>query len=159
MRHNAHTTHTHKHKLKNRSATNITPTKLTSQATPDTNPRGGGQQPKLSPHPTSTQNITTTPLSHTTPLPINTPDNHLLAMWQHAFSTLSPEDFAAFTRTQTLLETPTYPDPSRHSVLLHTHITHFAYGEYKSVHDIHTILAGIYRILNIHISPPHPIST
>ncbi len=65
MRHNAHTTRTYKHKLKNRSATKITPTNITSQTTPNNNPRGGDQQPNSAatppppkpsqPHPSYTQ--------------------------------------------------------------------------------------------------------
>jgi len=65
-----------------------------------------------------------------------------------------PEEFTAFTHSQTQMETPACPDPSRHLELLHTHITHFTYGEYQSIHDIHTSLVGIYRTLNIHVSPP-----
>ena len=74
-------------------------------------------------------------------------------MWQHAFNTLSPAEFTHFTNNQSHLETPTCPGPYGHGELLHIQITHFTYGEYQSSQDLHTILQGIYKTLNIHISP------
>jgi hypothetical protein len=116
--------------------------------------RGGGQLPTLMLHSTSARNITSITSYHTPPQPTTTTDNPILAIWQHAFLTLSPEEFTAFTHIQTYMETPSCPDPSGHSELLHTHITHFTYGEYQSIHDIHTSLAGIYMTLNIIVSTP-----
>ena len=114
---------------------------------------GGGQQPTLSPHLSTTQNIIPTPIQYTLSSPINANDNPILTMWQHAFNTLSPEEFTQFTNSPSYLETPTCPGPFGHGELLHTQITHFSYGEYQSSFDLHTILKGIYKILNIHISP------
>ena len=93
--------------------------------------RGGGHPLSNIPHPIPTHNTIHPPISGIPPPTLPTSENPLLAMWQHAFSNLTPAEFTEFTRTQTLLETPTCPDPSGHSELLHTHITHFTNGEYQ----------------------------
>ena len=39
-------------------------------------------------------------------------------------------------------------------MLLYTQIAHFTFGVYQSVHDIHTCLNGLDKLINIHNSPP-----
>jgi hypothetical protein len=144
----------YKNKLIIRNSTNTNFLQNPQEPPPNIDFRGGGQQPTLIPHITSTQNIIPLPPQHTPLLQTITPDNPILAMWQHTFLTLPPVEFTHFTHNQTRQETPTCHDPSGHGELLHIQIAHFTYGEYQSSLDLHTILAGIYKTLNIHILPP-----
>jgi hypothetical protein len=99
------------------------------------------------PAPTSTNHS----LQRDTRLPT---DNPILDSWQHALTHLSSEDFTIFTEAQEQAATPPCPDPSGHSNLIHTKIAHFTYGEWQSVHDVHSCLQGLHKLLNIHVDPP-----
>jgi hypothetical protein len=72
---------------------------------------------------------------------------------------LSPEHFTILTKTQEQAATSLCLDPSGHSNLIHTQIAHFTYGEWQSVHDVHSCLQGLHKLLNIHLDSPllsHP---
>jgi len=78
---------------------------------------------------------------------------------QHAFATLSPETFTTFTKAQAQIAAPPSPYPSVYSELIHTQISHFAYGEWQiSVHDVYTCLQVLYKLLNINLPPPPLLS-
>ena len=81
-------------------------------------------------------------------------DTPILDLWQHALINLFPEDFTTFTKAQEQAATPTCPDPSGHSKLIHTQNACFAYGEWQSVHGEHSCLQGLHKLLEIHLVPP-----
>jgi hypothetical protein len=58
------------------------------------------------------------------------------------------------TKAPKQAETPPCPDPSRFSELIHTQIPHYTHGEWQSVHDIHSCLQGLQKLLNINLAPP-----
>ena len=115
--------------------------------------QGGGVN--KSQHPTTQIDPPSTSSSHLLQPDTNTPTNNpILALWQHALVPLTPEAFTTFTKAQEQTETPPCPDPSGFSDLIPIKVSHFTYGEWKSVHDVHTCLQGLHKLLNMNLTPP-----
>ena len=90
------------------------------------------------------------------PLPNSPPasDNPILQLWSHSLTTLSPEEFTAFTYRQIDDNLPSCPDANGfHPGLNPSQVEHFCQGCWQSSWDIGLCMTGIFRIHNIDPTP------